>query len=592
MKPIAWKSTTATQQPQDQTATNEAVKKFLSAGIIEEMPTQSSKFLSKFFTIQEPNKRRPILDCQKINQFIQCEHFKMEGVPALRELIEKNDYMCKIDLKDAYTVVPIHPDSRKFLTFKNEGIIYQYRSLAFGLNVAPRVFSKLIKYAIAPLREQGIRLVYYLDDICLLSNSQEELISTTQLVIKHLKTLGFIINQEKSILTPSQTQEFLGFIFNSKKMKIIVPTLKINNLLQRMKQAAQPIQRSCRWIAGLLGKVTSMIPAIGKALLHVRHLQRDLARALHLNHQNWEKPCLISAQSQQEIQWWKESIVTKNGLPIQSISLVAPHITIYTDSSETGWGISSPMTKTFGFWNQEQQATSINVRELMAVYYALKIHAQKYKNCTIKVFTDNTTALKYTTKDGGTASFHLQDLAVKIQDLCNQFNLNVIYQHIQGIKNISADHLSRKKIPLYEQAIPLTMFKTIQQKWGPLKIDAFAAVHNHQLKRYWSLHLDPQAEAQDAMTQTWIKKGLYLHPPWKLIPRVIQKIKQQKIHQAVLVTPFWPSQFWFPMILKLKHLDYPIIMKSSTTKFYLAAWLLSTKQGESPISSMKRVLSL
>jgi hypothetical protein len=63
----------------------------------------------KKITIQEPNKRRPILDCQRLNQYIQCEHFKMEGVPALRELLEKDDYMCKLDLKDAYTVVPIHP---------------------------------------------------------------------------------------------------------------------------------------------------------------------------------------------------------------------------------------------------------------------------------------------------------------------------------------------------------------------------------------------------------------------------------------------------------------------------------------------------
>lgn len=30
----------------------------------------------------------------------------MEGVPALREIIEKDDLMCKIDLKDAYVVIP------------------------------------------------------------------------------------------------------------------------------------------------------------------------------------------------------------------------------------------------------------------------------------------------------------------------------------------------------------------------------------------------------------------------------------------------------------------------------------------------------
>ena len=166
----------------------------------------------------------------------------MKSVPALRELIKKDDFMCKIDLKDVYTVVPIHPESRQYLTFKNEGKIYQYCSLAFRLNVAPRLFSKLMGYAIEPLNYQGICLVYYLDDICLLSRSKEDLLKTTQTVIRHLKSLGFIINEGKSILTPSQTQEFLGFQFNIKAMKITVPSPKINNLLQRIKQTPQPIK--------------------------------------------------------------------------------------------------------------------------------------------------------------------------------------------------------------------------------------------------------------------------------------------------------------------------------------------------------------
>lgn len=296
-RPSPWKVSPLHLEPTDQQAANEAVKKFLSAGIIEVMPTQSKDYLSKFFTIQEKTKRRPILNCQRLNQHIQCEHFKMEGVPALRELIEQGDFMCKIDLKDAYTVVPIHPESRKYLTFQNEDIVYQYRSLAFGLNVAPRLFSKIIRYAIEPLRQEGIRLVYYLDDICLLSKTKEDLIKTTKKVITHLQSLGFIINEDKSMLTPSQIQEFLGFQFNTKKMKIAVPTPKITKLLQKIRQASQPIQHSCRWIAGLLGKVTSMIPAIGEALLHIRYLQRDLAKSLHLNNQNWEMPCQISPQS-------------------------------------------------------------------------------------------------------------------------------------------------------------------------------------------------------------------------------------------------------------------------------------------------------
>ncbi|KAG0768500.1 hypothetical protein G6F26_006016 [Rhizopus arrhizus] len=101
-KPIPWRNQKKTTTVEDQHHINEAVQKFLDGGMIEASPTQNRQFLSKFFTLQETTKRRPTLDCQKLNSFIQVEHFKMEGVPALRELMEKDDYICKIDLKDAY----------------------------------------------------------------------------------------------------------------------------------------------------------------------------------------------------------------------------------------------------------------------------------------------------------------------------------------------------------------------------------------------------------------------------------------------------------------------------------------------------------
>lgn len=49
--------------------------------------------------------------------------------------------------------------------------------------------------------------------------------------------------------------------------------------------------------------------------------------------------------------------------------------------------------------------------------------------------------------------------------------------------------------------------------------------------------------------QNWKRKGLYMFPPWKLI----QKMKQDKTKEAILVTPLWKSQFWFPIILQMKH---------------------------------------
>jgi hypothetical protein len=323
----------------DRQAATDAVHKFLDAGIIEVSPTQSTEYLSNFFTIQEATKRRPILDCRQLNQFVQCNHFRMEGIPALRDIIEKDDLMCKLNLKDAYVVVPIHQESRKFLSFKHEDCVYQYKSLAFGLSVAPRIFTKPMRYAVEPLRQQGIRLVCYLDDICLLAKSPVEMQTILTTVITHLTRLGFLINWKKSILQPFHQQEFLGFRFNSRTMKTPVPQPKINKLLSRIKQLKKgQTVRSCRWIASLLEKITSMIPAIGEALLHIRYLQRDVSMALKQGLRRWESACPLSEKAQQELLWWERWATTKNGLPIQilPINLQNIDLTIHVDVSQTG----------------------------------------------------------------------------------------------------------------------------------------------------------------------------------------------------------------------------------------------------------------
>ncbi|KAG1094569.1 hypothetical protein G6F42_018730 [Rhizopus arrhizus] len=92
--PIPWHLPRQTRTREDQEEVNFAVKKFLKAGIIEHCHDPRARdHLSPFFTLKEATKNRPILDCRRINQCFQVNHFKMEGVPALRDLIESNDYM-------------------------------------------------------------------------------------------------------------------------------------------------------------------------------------------------------------------------------------------------------------------------------------------------------------------------------------------------------------------------------------------------------------------------------------------------------------------------------------------------------------------
>ena len=70
-------------------------------------------------------------------------------------------YMAKLDIKDAYYSVPIFSDDQKVLKFKFKNILYLHLALPNGYTKGSRKFTKLS----TKLRQEGITLVAYLDDI-------------------------------------------------------------------------------------------------------------------------------------------------------------------------------------------------------------------------------------------------------------------------------------------------------------------------------------------------------------------------------------------------------------------------------------------
>ena len=125
--------------------------------------------------------------------------------------------MCQLDMKDAYFSAPLYQSSRNYVQFSWSGNLYEFLCLCFGLEPAPRIFTKLLKIPVSVLRRITIRMVIYLDDMLVMGQTMEEI------VIFLLHHLGFVLNLEKSILNPVQEIEFLGVTINSVKMCLSLP---------------------------------------------------------------------------------------------------------------------------------------------------------------------------------------------------------------------------------------------------------------------------------------------------------------------------------------------------------------------------------
>jgi hypothetical protein len=67
-----------------------------------------------------------------------------------------------------------------------------YVSVPFGLSSVPWIFTKILKPVAALLREHGVRLTVYIDDILIMAESKELAEEhTAALVLSVLKILGF-----------------------------------------------------------------------------------------------------------------------------------------------------------------------------------------------------------------------------------------------------------------------------------------------------------------------------------------------------------------------------------------------------------------
>ena len=293
------------------------ITKLVEKGAITPVHPTPTGFYSRLFLVpKKGDSFRPVIDLSHLNKFIANEHFQMENLTYIKHLLNVNEYMAKLDLKDAYLTVGVHPESQKFLRFVWLGQTYQFLALPFGLNTAPRIFTKLLKPVVAYLRTRNIRLLIYLDDILIIGSSVQILREHTALVIELLQNLGFIINYEKSLLTPTPVLEFLGFLINSKTMKFYLPQTKVAKVLDLCKSLLKENPISLHLLAQLQGFLESFRPAVWLAPLHFRHLQSCLIQQVALNKGSYQGTVLLDPQAREELQWWITNIKRVNGSPI------------------------------------------------------------------------------------------------------------------------------------------------------------------------------------------------------------------------------------------------------------------------------------
>ena len=521
--------------------------------------------MSRLFTVPKSNgQRRPVINLRQLNKHVFNKKFRMESLGHIHSLLKQGGFLIKIDLQDAYMSVPVAPKSRSLLVFIFDGKIYCFKVMPFGLNSAPRIFTKLFKPILRLLRSQGMLLIIYLDDILLIAPTADLCLAQGKFLMKLLQDLGFLVNMNKSVLTPTQRIIFLDFPIDSVNMTISLPEEKQLAIIQKANSLLGQNLVSIRNLCQFVGMCSATRPTLRQVPLFYRKIQLSINKALSKAGLNkklcYNQKIRLNFQVGQNLQWWAVEMPHHCTAPVFSPPV---DVKIATDPSFLGWGATMGHARIAGPWEWERLWSHINKKELQTCFIALEYFVSHLRDIHVQLSVDNTAAVSYLNHTGGgggggTRSQALSDLAIAIWEWCLQRRIYLSAIDIPGIVNKTPDGLSRQKLESTEWMLDSSVFCQIVAVYQQPQVDLFASHHNHQLPNYLSWIPDPQAMGTDVFSIPWKFNLCYLFPPFPLIQKCIQKIKQDQT-DALLIAPVWKSRPWYFLLLKML-MDLPALL--------------------------------
>ena len=287
----------------------------------------------------------------------------------------------------------------------------------------------------------------------------------------------------------------------------------------------------------LLGRLASLCHLVPGGRLWMRSLQLCLR-------ERWDfadKEVVVSwtPEIESDLRWWSDARHLLSGV---SFLVSQPDLLFWSNASDQSWGVHLLDHSVSGLWSWEERALFINLRELRAIRLGLRHFRHLIAGLTVGIFFDNTTALAYVCKQGGTLSSALNREAQLLIRWAESFQVSLVPQFIMGARDVVADSLSwQNQVIGSKWTLVQEVVNGLLQRW-PATVDLFATPLNYRLLLYFSSINDPMAAATDAFLQSWDKPLAYTFPLFALIREVLNKLMASRDTLLTLVAPWWPQK--------------------------------------------------
>ena len=408
----------------------------------------------------KPGKWRLIVDLSSphgtsINDGIDTDrsslsYASVDHLAALVVSTGRGCFLVKADIKEAYRMVPVHPQDQHLLGVQWESAVYIDKVLPFGLRSAPKIFSAVADAVQWILGNNGIRKgLHYLDDFILVAKSLQLAERQKDILLSVFRKLN-IPMEESKLEGPSPCLSFLGIEVDTASFQLRLPHDKLANLkvslsdnIQRRTMAKKDLQK----LTGLLQFATKVVRP-GRPFLRRLYAMQEIGS--HPNHF-----IRLNLPARADIMWWYLFVEEWNGVSLLwDLGLQKPNLEVYTDASGT-WGCGAfldPMWFQLQ-WSDRLIPLSIAVKEMFPVVLATATFGHQWAGKVIQFVVDNM-AVVDVIKATYSKDLHMMHLIRLLVFFASKYNFWFTATHIPGRLNVAADALSRNNMSMFFMQAP------------------------------------------------------------------------------------------------------------------------------------------
>lgn len=359
--------------------------------------------------------------------------------------------LSKVDIKQAYRMVPVHPEDRLLLGMVWDDGLFVDTALPFGLRSAPKIFTAMADALEWIALQEGVgTILHYLDDYLLIappnSNKGSEDLNLLLAVFERLRVPVAVEKLEG----PACCITFLGIEIDTVAMVLRLPRTKLvelKSLVNEWMEKRSCVKRELQSLAGKLQHACKVVRPGRTFLRRMFELLRGVAKKRHF--------VRLNAAFRSDLRWWQLFLENWNGVSmLENLSAREPDQHVFSDAAGSFgcgaiWGVSW-----FQFqWPEAYGHHSIAVKELLPIVMACAVWGKQWRKQAVLAHCDNK-AVVDVINAGCCRDSHLMHLLRSLFFITAHYEIAIRAVHLAGRDNSEADAISRDKMSFFHSQAP------------------------------------------------------------------------------------------------------------------------------------------